>query len=58
MQMGVHPVAVPLALVLLDALMRPVPIAATRPPERLQGGTDVLEDAFVTIIGTDQGLER
>src|SRR5205807_2295671 len=41
MQVRVHPIAVPLSFVLLDAFMRPLPVAATRPPQRLQGGPDI-----------------
>jgi hypothetical protein len=41
MQVRVHPIAVRLAFVLLDAFMRPIPIATQRPPERLQGRPDI-----------------
>jgi hypothetical protein len=40
MQVRMHRIAIRLAFVLLDAFMRPLPIAATGPPERLQGRPD------------------
>jgi hypothetical protein len=46
MQVRVHRIAVRLAFVLLDALMGLVPIAAQRPPERLQGWPDIRRRRF------------
>jgi hypothetical protein len=47
MQVRVHPIAVRLAFVLLDAFMRPIPIATQRPPERLQGRPGIVADTLL-----------